>query len=102
VILWCDGTTGNSKYELCGGCSGIYKGKASATIKKFHTLLFQLGTFTRTMVAHWDQKGVIQKVKEDYKPTEDVLQASYDRLLTVIKEKIAEIQRQGPKVCINA
>jgi hypothetical protein len=51
------------------------------------------------MVAHWDQKGVIQKVKEDYQPKEDVLQASYDRLLAVIKEKIAEIQRQGPKVC---
>ncbi|CAO3678564.1 unnamed protein product [Umbelopsis ramanniana] len=49
------------------------------------------------MVAHWDQKGVIQKVKEDYQPKEDVLQASYDRLLAVIKEKIAEIQRQGPK-----
>jgi hypothetical protein len=55
-----------------------------------------------TMVAHWDQKKVIQQVKDQYLPDEEVLQASYDRLLPVIKDKIAEIQRTGSKVCPNS
>jgi hypothetical protein len=37
-------------------------------------------------------------VKDAYASSEELLQASYDRLLPVIKEKIAEIQRQGSQV----
>jgi predicted PurR-regulated permease PerM len=48
--------------------------------------------------ANWDQKTAIQKVKEEYEEREPALQASYDRLLSAIKEKIADIQKQGPKV----
>ncbi|KAJ2962337.1 hypothetical protein NQZ79_g2461 [Umbelopsis isabellina] len=47
--------------------------------------------------ADWDQKSAIQKVKEEYEKREPALQASYDRLLSAIKEKIADIQKQGPK-----
>jgi hypothetical protein len=53
----------------------------------------------KTNVTHWDQKGAVQKVKNDYEATEDLLEASYERLLPALKEKISAIQKAGSKVC---
>jgi hypothetical protein len=55
-------------------------------------------TMESTKAVGWNQKQAVQQVKDAYASSEELLQASYDRLIPVIKEKIAEIQRQGSQV----
>jgi hypothetical protein len=84
-------------FKLCGegAFSPEYK-KRDPLVKGFKFRLHK--NMESTKAVGWNQKQAVQQVKDDYVSSEVLLQASYDRLLPVIKEKIAEIQRQGSQV----
>jgi hypothetical protein len=84
-------------FKLCGegAFSPEYK-KRDQLVKDSSSVYIK--TMESTKAVGWNQKQAVQQVKDAYASSEELLQASYDRLLPVIKEKIAEIQRQGSQV----